>query len=197
MAIKRSDLEAKGLTAEQVEFVVGEHIRTVNAIKDERDELRAKADKLAEAQRQLEAANKQVEDLKKAGGDAAKVQAEFDAYKQHVEAAQARAAKDGVFDRLLADGGVANEQARRLIREVYDTGKLEVKDGKAVNGETVLAELKAAYGTLFGKPGQQGTDPLNPPGNPGQMTREAFGKLPLDKQMAYANEHPAEYASMK
>ena len=60
MALTRKALKAMGLTDEQVDSVVEMHTETVDAIKEQRDGYKADADKLAEAQAELETLKKTI-----------------------------------------------------------------------------------------------------------------------------------------
>ncbi len=88
MALTRKALKAMGLTDEQVDSVVEMHTETVDAIKEQRDGYKADADKLAEAQAELEALKKN--DYKKKYDDE---HAAFESYKSDQSKKETRAAK--------------------------------------------------------------------------------------------------------
>ena len=58
MAFKRASLKAIGLSDEQIESVMDLHTEVVDALKQERDGYKEKADKYAEVQAELEAMKK-------------------------------------------------------------------------------------------------------------------------------------------
>lgn len=158
MALTRKYLKALGLTDEQVESIIDAHGETVEALKGERDAAKAEAEKVAGLQKQLDDAT-----LKLAGaGDAAKVQAEFDAYKASVIAEKENASKAEAVKAALKAAGVQREEFIGLLARQIDLGSLQVADGK-ITDTTQIDALKNAYPACFGSINTQGVQSPNPP----------------------------------
>ena len=102
------------------------------------------------------------EALEKANGDAAKVQADFDAYKQQVETEKTNAGKKALIKKAR-EAANANPAAIDLMLGTVDLDKVEL-DGEALkDAEAVLKPIKEAHAALFGTVQNQGTPPLTPP----------------------------------
>ena len=89
MALTRKLLRSLGIDDEKIETIIDAHGETVEALKKERDDYKAEAVKVEEMTKQLNDAN----DKLAKSGDAAKVQADFDAYKAEVAGEKTRTAK--------------------------------------------------------------------------------------------------------
>lgn len=84
--LTRKFLKALGVEDDaKIDEIITAHMDTVDAIKTERDGLKAESGKLAEALVREETLRARVAELESAGGKAAEVQAAFDTYKAQVE----------------------------------------------------------------------------------------------------------------
>lgn len=180
MALTRKLLQSMGLTDEQVSAIIENHSETVEGLKAERDQHKAAAEAAQNAARERDDLRKQVEELQASGGDAAKVRADFDAYRQQVETEKANAVKTAAVRKTLKDSGVAREEFLELLLGKVDLAKVEL-DGDAVRDAAGLVDpLKTAYAGCFASVSEQGTTPQNPPsgGAPaGRMTKEQIAKI--------------------
>lgn len=191
MALSRTYLQTMGLTEEQISAIIENHTNTVEGLKKERDGYKAKAETAESTAKERDTLKQRVEALEKANGDAAKVQAEYDAYRQQVETDRANAGKKALIKKAL-EAANANPAAIDLMLNTVKLDEVEL-DGEALkDAEAVLKPIREAHAGLFGTVQNQGTPPLNPPGGDGKMTRESFEKLPLSKRMEYINAHPEQ-----
>lgn len=193
MALSRKYLKTMGLTDEQVDTIIELHAETVNGLKAERDQYKAEADKLPDVQKELD-------DLKGDGTNwKTKYEAEhtaFDSYKKQVETEQVNAGKIKAAEAALEAAGVKQSSFRSLLMKQVDLDKLELEGDGLKDADNFVAPLKTAFPECFGTTQSGGLPPTNPPSGGAAMSKEAFEKLTLDEQMAYANEHAAEYAAM-
>lgn len=191
MALTRKFLKALGIEEDKIEEIITAHGETVAALKDEIDKAEQSAKNSAAAAQERDKLQKRVEALEKTSGDAAKVQAEYDAYRQQVETDKANAGKKALIKKALEDAH-ANPAAIDLMLNTVKLDEVEL-DGEALkDAEAVLKPIREAHAGLFGTVQNQGTPPLNPPAGDGKMTRESFEKLPLVKRMEYINAHPEQ-----
>jgi len=159
MALTRNFLKSMGLTEEQVNAIIENHTDSIDGLKAELATARAAAET-------VEALTKERDELKdklSKAGDAAKVQAEFDAYRQQVEAEKANAIKTAAVRKTLKDSGVARDEFLELLLGKVDLAKVEM-EGEAVKDAAALVDpLKAAYAGCFAQENTGGTPPLEPP----------------------------------
>lgn len=185
MALTRSYLKSMGLTEEQVNAIVENHMETVDALKKERDGYKEQLAKAGEVAKERDTLKEQ---LAKAG-DAAKVQAEFDAYKTKVEAEKANAAKTSAVRAALKAAGVNREEFADLLLGKVDLDKVEL-DGESVKDSAALINpLKASYAGCFGTVTDKGTPPATPPsGGAKGMTKDQILAIkdPAEQRMAIA-----------
>lgn len=186
MALTRKLLKSLGLEDEKIESIIEAHGETVEGLKQKLEKAEADAAKVAELTTQLNNAN---EKLAKSG-DAAKVQADFDAYKAEVAKEKATASKRAAADALLKDAGYAREAVRSLILKTIDLDKWEADDkGGIKDADAFKDSVKADYADLVSTTQTTGTPPANPPtGGKVTMTKEEIGKItdPVERRAAIA-----------
>lgn len=164
MSLKRSTLEAMGLTAQQIDTIIADHTETVTAIQKERDGFKAQAEELAGVKTQLATANSELEKLKTSGADAAKVQADFDAYKKQVEAEKTAEKKGGAVRALFKSSGVTRDSLLELLMGKVDLDKVELDDGgKVKDSEAFVKGYRDTYGDCFSTKQEEGTPKTDPP----------------------------------
>lgn len=159
MAFTRKLLESMGLNEQQVSAVIDAHIEVVDALKQERDGYKAQAESIAELEKERDSLREQ---LSKAG-DAAKVQAEFDAYKAKVEADRVNAVKEQALRRALKEAGVQREEFIDLLMGKADLTVAEMDGDKLRDADALIAPLREAYGGCFATTQMQGAPTVNPP----------------------------------
>ena len=174
MALTRNYLKSMGLTEEQVNAIIENHTDSIDGLKAELATARAAAET-------VEALTKERDELKdklSKAGDAAKVQAEFDAYRQQVETEKANAAKSEAVRKALKASGVQREEFLDLLMGKVELDKVEM-DGDAVKDEeSFVAPFKASYAGCFASESEQGTKLQNPPSGGGtRMTKEQIAKI--------------------
>jgi len=174
MAFTRSFLKALGIDEEKIEAIMSEHVTVTDAIKKQRDDYKAEADKAADLQRQLDGI-KGGEDFK---AKYEKEHADFEDFKkktaQDAEAAKVRAA----YRKLLVEEKIGEKRLDTILK-VTDFTKMKLdKDGKLEN-ET---ELRKAIGDEWGEfrttVSERGAKVETPPkSDGGKMTKEEILKI--------------------
>ena len=178
MALTRKYLKSIGLTEDQIEGIVEEHIATVNDLKETANKYKADADKLPTVQKELD-------DLKAAGDGGYKEKYEAEAkaykeYKQQVESEKETARVDADVLAMCKEAGITREKALHLIVKDFDRSKIERdKDGKITNRDKLLAMVKTDYADFVGTIGTEGTPPATPPtgGNTTYKSRAEIMKI--------------------
>ena len=187
MALTRKYLKSIGLTEDQIEGIVEEHIATVNDLKETANKYKADADK-------LQAVQKELDNLKAGDGDyKAKYEAEakaFKEYKRQVEAEKTAARDDADVLALCKEAGIARESSLRLIAKDFDRSKIKRgEDGKITNHDDLVSSIKTDYADFVGTPGNHGTPPTTPPTGGG-------GSSKTKKEIIDMNDPVARQAEM-
>lgn len=165
MALTRNFLKSMGLTDEQVSAIIENHTDTVEGLKKERDTLKAAADSVEALTRERD----EYKDKLSKAGDAAKVQADFDSFRQQVEKEKTHTRKLQAYDALLKDAGVARDSFRQTLCKTADMEKIELDDKGAVkDAETLKERIRADYADFIGTVHNDPTPPINPPSGGGK-----------------------------
>lgn len=186
MALTRKLLKSLGLEDEKIESIIEAHGETVEGLKQKLEKAEAEAAKVAELTTQLNNAN----DKLAKSGDAAKVQADFDAYKEEIAKEKATASKRAAADALLKEAGYARESVRGLILRTIDLDKWEADDNGGIkDADAFKQSVKSDYADLVSTTQTTGTPPANPPtGGKVTMTKAEIGKItdPAERRAAIA-----------
>lgn len=139
--MKREDLTAQGLTAEQVEFVMSEYGKEVNPLKAERDSYKIQLDT---AQASLKAME---------GIDAPGLQTKVSDLTKQLQGKDAEIEKiksDYAFDASVKDAiRKASGRNEKAIMALLDVDTLKASKNQAQDIETALANLKKDNDYLF------------------------------------------------
>lgn len=170
MALTRNFLKSMGLADEQVNAIIENHSETVEALKKERDAFRTSAEASEAVAKERDSLKAQLEKA----GDAAKVQADFDAYKQQVEQDKLRGRKATALDKLLRDAGVVKDSFRATLGRTWDMDKIELDDAGGIKDAAELTEtVKRDYADFVAVTETQGTLPATPPAGDGKAFTRA------------------------
>ena len=189
MALTRKSLKAMGLTDEQVDSIIEAHTETVDALKDERDRYKEDADKLAEVQKELDAAKKSAKDAP----DYAALKKEYDEYKASVEAEKSLQAKKAAFEDVVKDAGLSEKGIAKALKYA-DWDSIELTDtGKVKDATKHIKALREEWSDYVVTESEEGADTDTPPGNKGgaKMTREEILAIKdtAERQKAMAENH--------
>ena len=165
MALTRRMLKAMGISDEQVDEIIAAHSETVDALKEQRDQYKADAEKLPEIQKQLDKANS---DLEAKGNDAYKVKyealkEEYEGYKREQTEKETRSAKERAYRELLKAAGVTEKRIDSVIR-VSDLDGVELDDKGAIKDADKLTEsIKTEWADFIQTTTTQGAQTATPP----------------------------------
>jgi hypothetical protein len=148
--MKREDLKAKGLTDEQIDFIMSENGKDVETQKAKTTAVQGEADGL---KKQIEDANKQIESFK--GMDIEGVKKTADEYKTKFETAQAENTKAMAalkFDHAL-EGALTGAKAKnaKAVKALLDANNLKLNDadGSIIGLDDQLKKIKETNDYLF------------------------------------------------
>lgn len=162
----------------------------MDALKHERDDLKAKADSYDKVKTELD----QLKATAKDSGDYAKLKKDFDDYKAAVEKEKSDTAKKSALQKIAKDAGLSEAGIAKAVKysdlsgiELDENG--EVKDSKAL-----LKSLREEWPEYIVKATKQGADTGNPPvgasGKSYKTKEEIFAiKDTNERQKAIAENH--------
>lgn len=188
--MKTEDLQALGLTEDQIKKVFELSGKDVNAEKKktqaaeaDRDQWKTRAETAEETLKgfdgvDVEGLNKQIEDWKNKAAEAEK-----DFQKQIEE----RDFNDALKEEMEAFKFTSEAAKKAIMAEVKEAG-LKLKDGKILGLSDLIGQIKEKDASAFAPD----KDPAKFTEVPkeSQGTQTGFSKLSLAEKMKYANEHP-------
>lgn len=175
MALTRNFLKSMGLTDEQVNAIIENHTDTVEGLKAERDGYKATAEKQTQNEAEIARLTNELAEARKNSGDAAKVQAEFDAYKHQVETDKTNAAKTAAVRKAFKAAGVQREEFIDLLLSKVDLSAVELEGDAVKESAKLIDPMKESYAGCFAETTQQPLPQKNPPsgGGGGSPSRAA------------------------
>lgn len=194
-------------TAEAVEKVVSGHVASIDALREEINDLKSKlkeaqteSGKAQEVKKKYDDLCKQVEADNKAreGKDYDALKKEFDDYKAEVQEKAVRSAKEKAFRELLSDMKVS-DKGTDMILKYMGVSNIELdEDGKLKDANALRKAVKEDWGDYIPKVETKGAETQNPPtdgkGGAGKLTMEDIMKITdrKERQKAIA-ENPAVF----
>lgn len=173
--LTRKFLRALGVEEDKIDEIVNAHQDTLDEIKAERDGLKDSASKLAEAQAEVTRLTGELEKAQKNTGDAAKVQADFNAYKQQVETERTNAAKTAAVRKAFKAAGVQREEFIDLLLGKVDLSTVELEGDAVKESAKLIDPMKESFAGCFAETKPQPLPQNNPPsgGGGGSPSRAA------------------------
>ena len=188
--MKTEDLQALGLTEDQIKKVFELSGKDVNAEKKktqaaeaDRDQWKTRAETAEETLKgfdgvDVEGLNKQIEDWKNKAAEAEK-----DFQKQIEE----RDFNDALKEEMEAFKFTSEAAKKAIMAEVKEAG-LKLKDGKILGLSDLIGQIKEKDASAFAPDKDPAKFTEVPKDSQGNQT--GFNKLSLAEKMKYANEHP-------
>lgn len=176
MALTRKFLSALGIESDKVDEIIEAHSNTVDALKEERDEAKRKAESYEADAKKLPSIEQELKELKDAQGnniyetkynemkaEKDKLQEDFDKYKADIDAAEVKRSKESAYRALLKAANVSEKRIDKILK-VTDIDALELdKDGKFKDEESLSKSIKDEWGDFIVKEHQSGANPPTPP----------------------------------
>lgn len=196
MSLTRKLLSAMGIAEEQAEQIINAHMETVTQLKQERDDLKEKAEKADGIQKDLDAANaklKEFEDSNETDTWKDKyntLKKEYDEYKDGISAKELLDKKKSAYRDLLKASGISEKRLDTVLK-VTDLSAVELDDeGKIKDSATLEKSIKEEWADFIGTQEIVGANVPNPAGANGTGN----AKSPeVNKPMSYAARRAAQY----
>ena len=187
MALSRKWLATLGVDEDVIDKIVIAHGETVSGLKDEIADLeKYKAD--AE---KLKAVNKELSDLKakvaedgNKNEDYAKLKKEFEDYKQSIENAKVKEAKEAAYKEILKDAGIPEKHFAKILK-YSDVDSVELDaEGKITKAKEIMDAIKEEWADHIEKSAKKGADTAKPPKSTGgtAMSKDEIMKITDTKE---------------
>ena len=195
MPLTRKALKAMGVDEEKIEQIIDLHTETTDALKAERDNYKADAEKLQSVQRELDQAN---ETLAKHGkgeviakSEYEKILNEFNDYKAQVTAAETKHAKERAYREMLKANNVSEKRIDSIVK-VANLEDFELdKDGNVKDAEKHHEKIKVEWSDFIVGTKTVGANTATPPAttNAQTLSKSEIMKIKdtTERQQAWAN----------
>ena len=186
MALPRKQLQEKleNITPETVketmQWILDGHTASLEAVQEERDTFKGKAEAIEALTRERDEWKAKFE----AAGDATKIQADFDAYKQQVETEKLNAATDSALYDLAKKAGIQRESFLKLAVKNFNRDAIKRgEDSSISNGDELVEAFKTEFPDFIATdPAPTGPAPIAPPSDPQKkFTREQIQGMSADE----------------
>lgn len=189
MALTRKMLAAMDIPAEKIDEIINAHTETVGAIKEERDTLKAAADKLPGVEKKLAEAEAELEKFRTGDWENKynTVKGEYDKFKTETATKAAKAAKESAYKQLLLDAGISDKRIGAVLK-VTDLDSISLgDDGKIKDADKVTENVKQEWADFIVSTEERGANPAKPPENDGDGAKPQSRAAQLTAQ--YRAEH--------
>lgn len=176
MSLGRKMLTAMGIDGEKQDEIIQAHVEVVDALKDERDSLKAEAKRAEKLQKELDELQESVKNSDNSPykvkyeakvEELAQLQKEFDDYKSDVSAKETASKKSAAYKELLKTAGIDSKRFDAILK-VTDLDKIELdEEGKAKNVDDLTKSIKDEWADFIVTKSTQGASVSNPPSNTG------------------------------
>ncbi len=170
---------------EAVTAIIEGHTTSIEALREERDNYKEKAQKAEELEKELEKTQKE---LKEATSDDAEeklkakydmLKEEFKEYKKEIEAKTVKETKSKAYKEMLKEAGISDKRIEAVLK-VSDVDSIEFDDdGNVKDKDELLKGIKEEWSDFIQTADVQGAQTENPPHNAGgkTMTKEDIFKI--------------------
>lgn len=186
MALTRKMLKAMGIEDEKIDQIIEEHTESTDALKQQRDEYKAKAEAKVTASTEPKPKDPEPGDGYKAKYDAEKKA--FEDYKANIAAEKAEADKRAKYRELIVKAGVDSKRVDSVLK-VSDLSEIKVKDGAIEGADDLVKSIKEDWADFIPTTQKVGANAPNPPKNDGGAKKlEDITKMqdPVARQEALA-----------
>lgn len=164
MALTRKMLKAMGIEDEKIEQIIEEHTESTDALKQQRDEYKAKAEAKATTSTEPKPKDHEPIDEYKAKYDAERKA--FEDYKANIAAEKAEADKRAKYRELIEKAGV-DEKRIDAVLKISDLSGVTVKDGAIEGADKLVEGIKADFKEFIPVITTKGADVAKPPAGDG------------------------------
>lgn len=187
MALSRKWLATLGVDEDVIDKIVIAHGETVSGLKDEIAELekyKADAEKLKAVNKELSDLKAKVAEDSSKNEDYAKLKKEFEDYKQGIENAKVKDAKEAAYKEILKDAGIPEKHFAKILK-YSDVDSVELDaEGKITKAKEIMDAIKEEWADHIEKSAKKGAETAKPPKSTGgsTMSKEDIMKIKDTKE---------------
>lgn len=173
MAFTRKFLQALGIEADKIDEIITAHTEVTDALKAERDNYKADAEKLPGIQQELAEIKATIKDGKE---DTYKVKyeaikEEYEEFKKGINERETKSKKDAAFRSILKECGIPDKRIDAIVK-VSDINSIEFdSDGNVSNKDELATSIKDEWADFIPVKSTEGAKMANPPANGGKATK--------------------------
>ena len=183
MSLTRKMLKAMGIEEEKIDQIIEAHTDTVDGLKSDLSKYKTDAEKLPDVQKELDELKAKGDDGWKEKHDALK--AEFDQYKNDVQAKETKAAKEAAYRAILKDANLSEKGIEKAIKYA-EWDKIELgEDGKLKGANDHIKAAREEWAEYVTTTTTTGAKTSTPPAN--------NGGAKLTKAEIYARDEHGRY----
>lgn len=163
MALTRSMLKGMNLTDEQVSAIIDAHSESIEALKQQRDQYKADAEKLPELQRELDSGTDWKNKFDTLRAERDNLEQEFSKYKSDIAGKERLANIKSAYRRLLEAEKIGHEDADLIMAATkFDNMELG-EDGALAGADSLTENIRKNYARYIPTIDNKGDVPANPP----------------------------------
>ncbi len=156
-----------GLEADKVSTIIEAHAETVDSLKSQIADFKAKAEKYDATQTELDKIKKDFDEMKQNGGDWQKkyeaLNSEFETFKADQSAKDLKAQKETAYKKLLKESGISEKRIDSILR-LTDLSSFEIEeDGNIKDSEKAVEGIKAEWSDFIVDTSVQTPNTQTPP----------------------------------
>ena len=165
MAFTRKWLKAMGIDEDVVEQIMSEHVAVTDALKGQRDDLKARADEADELKKKLDeaVAAAETDDFRSKYEEEHEA---FEKYKSDIAAKDAERDKRSLYRSILEKAGIDAKRIDSVLR-VADLSKVTVKDGQIEDADKIEEAVKEEWADFIVNKSVEGANVSHPPASTG------------------------------
>lgn len=176
MSLTRKALSAMGLESEKIDSIIAMHTEVTDDLRGQVETLEKEVKSYKANAGKLEAAEKELKELKeqvatdaknREGKDYDKLKEEFENYKTEIENKAVRASKEAAYKEILKDAGIPEKHFAKVLK-YSDVDGVELDDnGKIKDAKELLKSIKDEWSDHIETSDKKGADVQTPPANTG------------------------------
>ena len=158
MALTRKLLSALGIEADKIDQIIDAHTETVDGLKKERDEYKAKAERFDEVKAKYD----ELKATAKDSGDYEKLKKEFDDYKAEIQNKETATAKREALKKVAKDAGLTETGINKAVKYA-DLSAIELdEEGNVKDAKSLMKSLKEEWPEHIAKAVTSGANTATP-----------------------------------
>ena len=182
--LSKAGVDAENMKAAVTEIIEG-HTTSIEALREERDSYKTKAEEAEKLSKQLEKAQKDLKSYQdNEGKDVFKVKyeelkADFDAYKKNISEKEVKSKKEKACRDMLKEAGIPDKRIDKILK-VTDVDSIDFDDdGNVKDKDTLIDGYKTEWSDFIEVSETRGANTAKPPVNNGgtSLTKEDIMKI--------------------